>query len=350
MKEKVVIGLSGGVDSSVAAYLLKEQGYEVLGVTMKLHGDVDPDAKRVADALGIPFTVLDFTDDFNRYVVDNFAEEYAAGHTPNPCIQCNRHVKFGALLKYADSVGAKYIATGHYAQVVRLPNGRFTVKRAAFDKKDQTYALYRLTQEQLSRTLMPVGIYDKEEIRTIAEKIGLDIAHKHDSQEICFIPDDDHGRFLTEYLGPRMPKPGSFVTADGKVLGTHKGIVYYTIGQRKGLDIALGHPVYVTDIRPERDEVVIGENEDLFTCEVTGKDVVMMGTASIDGEIRAAAKIRYGHKGAPCTVSMIAPDESSAGSGPRVRVVFDEPQRAVTKGQSVVVYDGDHILCGGIIC
>lgn len=341
MKEKVVIGLSGGVDSSVAAALLKKQGYDVIGVTMQVYGEIDPDAEKVADALGIPFTVLDFRNEFRKTVIDDFAAEYVQGHTPNPCLRCNRYVKFGALLSYADQIGAEYIATGHYALIKQLENGRWTVSRAVFDEKDQTYALCRLTQEQLSRTLMPIGMYNKDEIRAIAAGLHLPVASKHDSQDICFIPDGDHGRFLAEYLGQRMPGPGPFVDGAGNVIGTHRGIVNYTVGQRKGLNLAMGHPVFVTDIRARDNAVVIGENADLFTREVHADRMNLMGIAALPDELRASAKIRYAHKGAPCTVRRSGEDSFT--------VLFDEPQRAVTKGQSLVVYEGDHILMSGII-
>ena len=352
MKEKIVIGMSGGVDSSAAAYLLKEQGYDVIGVTMTLWQETEEasscffntavkDAKRVAEKLKIPHYTVDFGEDFHRMVVDRFAEDYAAGRTPNPCVLCNRFLKWGKLLEFADSIGAGKIATGHYASVIKLPNGRYTVKRALSDKKDQAYALYLLTQEQLERTLMPLGGYDKEDIRKIAESIDPEIAKKRDSQEICFIPDDDHGAFLSRYLKERMPLPGNFVDKDGNVLGRHKGIVYYTIGQRKGLNIAAGHPVFVTGIRPETNEVVIGEGEDLFTNTLNASEANFMGLSELpEAGLPAVCKIRYAHKGAACVVYPAADG---------FKVIFDEPQRAVTKGQSAVLYEDGHILCGGII-
>src|SRR5665647_306592 len=253
MKKKVVIGMSGGVDSSVAAYLLKEKGYEVIGIMMKLSPDnpdyeeneggccsisAANDARRVADVLDIPFYVMNFKDVFKTNVIDNFIDEYMEGRTPNPCIVCNKKIKFEEFLRKAKALGADYIATGHYAKIEKQED-RYVLKKSEDDKKDQTYALYTLTQEQLSHTLMPCGDYSKPEIRNIAERIGLEVFKKKDSQEICFIPDNDHGSYIKKYSG-REIKPGNFVNNEGKIMGTHKGIVYYTIGQRKGLGMAVG--------------------------------------------------------------------------------------------------------------
>ena len=334
MKKTVVVGMSGGVDSSVAAWLLKKQGYDVIGVTMRIwqgEGDCaeescggcrmpdgpagggvrDPagescgccglkaveDARRVAELLEIPYYVMNFRQEFKCHVVDYFVEEYLRGHTPNPCIACNRYVKWEALLRRSIALGADYIATGHYARVVRLPNGRFSVSRSVTAGKDQTYALYNLTQEQLSRTLMPVGDYTKEQIRGFAGEIGLPVADKPDSQEICFIPDDDYAGFIDREAAGRVPGPGNFVDAQGCVLGRHKGITHYTIGQRRGLELPMGERVYVTDIRPDTNEVVIGKNEALFTREVLCDRVNFMAAADITEPVRAFAKIRYNHKG-----------------------------------------------------
>ena len=259
MKEKVVVGMSGGVDSSVAAYLLKKQGYDVIGVTMQIWQEEDEfvqeenggccglsavdDARRVAQMIGIPHYVMNFRKDFKDKVIDYFCEEYLNARTPNPCIACNRYVKWEALLDRSLAIGADYIATGHYARVEQLPNGRYAIKNSVTAEKDQTYALYNLTQTQLSRTLMPVGDYHKDEIRQIAEEIGLMVAHKKDSMEICFIPDDDYAGFIDKECGKLVPPPGNFVSTDGKILGRHKGITHYTVGQRKGLGLALGKPL-----------------------------------------------------------------------------------------------------------
>lgn len=252
-KKKVVVGMSGGVDSSVAAWLLQKQGYEVWGVTMQIWQDEDPDqveanggccglsavddARRVASRLEIPYYVMNFKQDFKERVIDYFMDEYLKGRTPNPCIACNRYVKWESLLKRSLDIGADYIATGHYAQIEHLPNGRYAIKNSATAAKDQTYALYNLTQEQLSHTLMPVGAYTKDQIRAFAEEAGLPVAHKPDSQEICFVPDGDYAHFIEENSGRKIPE-GNFVWEDGRVIGKHKGITHYTIGQRKGLGLA----------------------------------------------------------------------------------------------------------------
>ena len=358
MKQKtVVVGMSGGVDSSVAAYLLKEQGYHVIGVTMQIWQDepdgtaeenggccglsaVD-DARRVAADLGIPYYVMNFKREFKEHVMDYFVDEYVHGRTPNPCIACNRYVKWEALLKRSMDIGADYIATGHYAQIERLPNGRYALKKSATQAKDQTYALYNLTQEQLKRTLMPVGEYTKEEIREMAEKLGLQVAHKKDSQEIWFIPDHDYAAFIARESRTEVPGPGNFVTAEGVILGRHKGITHYTVGQRKGLNLSLGHPVFVTGIRPETNEVVIGENEDVFTGTLTCSRLNFMSVPDLTEPMRVKAKIRYAHQGAFCLIEKIGED--------RVKCTFEEPVRAVTPGQAAVFYDGEYVLGGGTI-
>ncbi len=354
---KVVIGMSGGVDSSVAAWLLQKQGYEVIGVTMQIWQDEEPeeteenggccglsaveDARRVAWQLGIPHYVMNFKKEFKAHVMDYFVEEYIHGRTPNPCIACNRFVKWEALLMRSLGLGADYIATGHYARVAQLENGRYALKQSATAAKDQTYALYNLTQEQLSHTLMPVGSYTKEEIRQMAEDLGLSVAHKADSQEICFIPDHDYAGFIRRERG-QVPEPGNFVDREGNVLGRHKGIIHYTVGQRKGLNLSLGHPVFVVEIRPETNEVVIGEANDVFTDMLICDKLNWMAIDGLQGrERQVTAKIRYSHQGAPCVIREIG--------GQQVECRFLEPVRAVTPGQAVVFYEEDYVLGGGTI-
>lgn len=355
-KKKVVVGMSGGVDSSVAAYLLKEQGYEVIGVTMQIWQDTErlvqeenggccglsavDDARRVAADLNIPYYVMNFKNEFKEHVIDYFVEEYLHGRTPNPCIACNRYVKWESLLKRSMDIGADYIATGHYARIEQLENGRYSLRRSATLVKDQTYALYNLTQEQLKRTLMPVGAYSKDEIRKIAENIDLKVASKPDSQDICFVPDGDYAAFIRENSDKEIPE-GNFVTAEGKILGTHKGITHYTVGQRKGLGLALGYPAFVIEILLETNEVVIGTNEDSMTYYVRANRINFMSIEDLTKERRVFAKIRYNHKGAWCTVRKTGEDE--------ILCTFEEKQRAVTPGQAVVLYDGEYVLGGGTI-
>lgn len=356
-QKKVVIGMSGGVDSSVAAWLLKEQGYDVIGVTMQIWQDEETqiqeeqggccglsavdDARRVAWELNIPYYVMNFKTEFKQNVMDNFIEEYIQGRTPNPCIMCNRYVKWESLLKRSLEIGADYIATGHYARVIQLENGRFTLQKSVTAAKDQTYALYNLTQYQLSRTLMPVGAFTKEEIRSMAEQIGIPVAGKPDSQEICFIPDHDYGAFIEANAG-NIPAPGNFVDLEGNVLGTHRGIIHYTVGQRKGLNLAMGRPVFVVAIRPDTDEVVIGEAKDVFTDALVCNKINWMAIDGLHGmEMIVSAKIRYNHQGTPCRIREIDED--------LVECSFLEPVRAVTPGQAVVFYDGDYVVGGGTI-
>lgn len=357
MKKKVVVGMSGGVDSSVAAFLLKKQGYDVIGVTMQIWQDEETeqveenggccglsavdDARRVAQMLEIPYYVMNFKKEFKENVMDYFVGEYLCGRTPNPCIACNRFVKWESLLQRSLALGADYIATGHYARIDRLENGRYSLKTSVTALKDQTYALYNLTQEQLSKTLMPVGEYEKEKIREIAVREGIPVAHKKDSQEICFIPDHDYASFIERETNGQVPLEGNFVTKDGIVLGRHKGITHYTIGQRKGLNLAMGHPVFVTEIRPETNEVVIGEEEDVFTKELLCDHLHFMAVEDIREPYRALVKIRYSHKGEMAVLERVDED--------RIRCVFEKPVRAVTPGQAVVFYENGYILGGGTI-
>ena len=357
MAERVVVGMSGGVDSSVAAYLLKLQGYEVIGVTMQVwdaacslqmereggccgQSAVD-DARRVCGLLGIPYYVMNFRDVFQEKVIDYFIDEYLQGRTPNPCLACNRFVKWEALRIKAGEIGARYLSTGHYARVEQLPNGRYTIRNSVTAAKDQTYALYRLTQEQLAHTQFPLGGMPKSETRAIAEAHGFVNAKKHDSQDICFVPDGNYAKFIEQHACRTYPE-GDFVDVHGNVLGRHKGIIRYTIGQRKGLGLALKEPMYVMDVDIEKNQVVLGRNEDLFSKRLVADDVNLISIDHIDAPIRVTAKVRYRHSEAPATVNPL-PDG-------RIEVIFDEPQRAITKGQAVVLYDGDIVVGGGTIC
>ncbi len=346
MRKKVVVGMSGGVDSSAAAYLLKEQGYEVAGVTMGTGQNEEgaqtaaEDAAHVARVLGIAHDAVDFGREFKRHVVDYFVAEYLKGRTPNPCNVCNRFVKWEALLEYADRAGADYVATGHYARIRRLDCGRDTVCRSATAAKDQSYALYNLTQRQLSRTLLPAGEYEKTEIRRIAEAAKLPVADKQDSQDICFVPDGDYAAFIRRESGCAA-EPGNFVDETGRVLGRHKGIIHYTVGQRRGLGISASEPLFVQKLRPETNEVVLCRSEGLFgrTCEVS--DVNYMAESRLSGPTPAVGRIRYSHGGSQCTLYP-QPDGT-------IRCVFEEAQRAMTPGQAAVFYREDGIVCGGTI-
>ena len=348
--------MSGGVDSSVAAYLLKEQGYDVVGVTMQIWQEEEAcstsekggccgisaveDARAVCGILGIPHYVMNFRREFQKNVIDYFTAEYLAGRTPNPCIACNRYVKWESLLERSLQIGADYIATGHYARIDRLENGRYTIANAASAAKDQTYALYNLTQDQLSKTLMPVGDYEKPRVREIAKELVLPVAKKPDSMEICFVPDQDYAGFIEKNTGVRSPE-GCFVTRDGQVVGRHKGICHYTVGQRKGLGLSMGRPVFVLEIRPETNEVVVGDAEEVFTDRLVCDRLNFMSIPDLEQEKRVIAKIRYNHAGAPAVVRKTGPD--------RAEVIFDAPVRAVTPGQAVVFYDGPYVLGGGTI-
>ena len=350
---KVLGGMSGGGDSSVAAWLLREQGYEVVGATFKLWGEETEsskccsaddigDARYVCHQLGIPHYVFNYTEIFLDRIVEPFAAEYARGRTPNPCILCNRYIKLDEFCRRARELGFDYVATGHYARVERdADTGRWELLRGRFPEKDQSYVLYTLTQEQLGMFLLPVGEYPKTEIRRIAEEQGLVVARKPDSQDICFVPDGDYGAFLRRYTGKELI-PGSFVDKEGKVLGPHKGLQCYTVGQRKGLGIALGKTMYVSAIDPEAGTVTLVEDEaELFGRRVTAEDLNFVAIPGLEGPIRAEAKLRYSHRQAP---ALLTPLEDGG-----VEILFDQPQRAATPGQAVVFYDGERVLGGGTI-
>lgn len=351
---KVVVGLSGGVDSAVAAFLLKKAGYEVIGITLRTWQsddgeesrccDID-DARSVSEKLGIKYVPVNCVLDFEKHVVEPFTEEYLRGTTPNPCIECNRYVKWEKLLYYAKVLGADKIATGHYARVIRLENGRYTVKTAKHAEKDQTYMLYKLTQEQLAATMMPLGELSKGEVRQIAEDAGLPVASKPDSQEVCFVTDGNYADYVEKTAPAGYPGPGTFVDVSGNILGTHRGIIRYTVGQRKGLGVALGYPAYVKEIRAERNEVVLGDEESLYSRRIVCKNLSFLSVAGLgEGEkIRCTVKIRYRHPGQVATVRTIEND--------RAVIEFDEPVRAAAPGQSAVFYDPDgYVIGGGIIC
>ena len=353
---KAIIAMSGGVDSSVAALLMKNAGYDCIGATMKLYTNEDAnisrengccslsdveDAKSVAHKLNIPFYVFNFTEKFHEYVIDNFIKAYENGRTPNPCIDCNRYLKFDKMLVRMKEINFDYVVTGHYARIEYDENsGRYLLKKAVDDSKDQSYVLYMLTQEQLSHIKFPLGGYTKAQIREIAEENGFVNAKKHDSQDICFVPDGDYAGFISRYSGKTFEK-GEFTDKNGKVFGMHKGIVNYTIGQRKGLGIAYTKPLYVCDIQPETNRVILGDNEDLFSDYLIADNVNLISCESLEKPMRVCAKVRYRHKEQPATAW-----QTEDGI---LHVKFDEPQRAITKGQSVVLYDGDTVVGGGEI-
>lgn len=343
---KVLIAMSGGVDSSVAATLLKNQGYECIGATMQLYSPLKDleDARAVADKIGIPHYVFDFKCEFEEQVIRRFIDDYENGRTPNPCIDCNRHMKFRALHEKAAELGCDFVATGHYARIEQgmdaSGNHRFILKKAKNLAKDQSYVLSSLSQEQLGMSLFPLGDYSKEEARQIAADCGFVNASKPDSQDICFVPDGRYAEFIEEYNGKTYPE-GDFVDESGNVLGRHKGIIRYTIGQRKGLGIAAGRPVYVRKIDSRENKVILSDNASLFTDTLIAGDFNWVSIAPPEAPFRAKARIRYQHREQPAEI--IPLDETT------VQVRFDEPQRAITPGQTVVVYDGDIVIGGGKI-
>ena len=353
-KERVMVAMSGGVDSSVAAYLLLQAGYECTGATMQMFSPEEigisaseafapgewADAAHVAQRLGIGFEAINCHSEFRKHVIDYFINTYANGGTPNPCVECNRHLKFGRFLDHAMMTGHQKIATGHYARIKCDANGRFYISAAADATKDQTYVLWQLTQDQLAHTLMPLGEYRKEEIREIAEKNCFCNAKRRDSQDICFIPDGDYVAFIQRTTGAEFPT-GDFVDLNGNRLGTHQGAIRYTVGQRKGLGIAFGKPTYVCKKCMQDNTVTLGDNADLFSRELTAHGINLMATDRFDAPVRLSAKVRYSAKSALATVEQTDKD--------RLRIIFDEPQRAVCPGQSVVLYDGNDLVGGGII-
>ncbi len=352
--DKVLIAMSGGVDSSVAAFLMKEQGCQCIGATMKLFHNEDigvkrtktccsledvEDARSVAFRLGIPYYVFNFSDDFKGQVIDRFIAAYERGATPNPCIDCNRYLKFERLYERARILGCDVIVTGHYARIEQ-ENGRWLLKKSLDESKDQSYVLYSLTQEQLAHTRLPLGAMHKSETRRIAEEQGFYNADKPDSQDICFVPDGDYAGFIARFTGHNC-SAGDFVDEEGHVLGRHKGIVHYTVGQRKGLGIAADAPLYVKQIDAASNRVVLSGNESLFSRELTANDFNWIAYDVPPRELRASARVRYHQREQAATVTVL-------GDG-RVHLVFDEPQRAITPGQAVVLYDGDTVLGGGTI-
>lgn len=349
--------MSGGVDSAVAAFIVKQKGIECIGATMKLLGggkiaideehacctkkDIE-DARKVAERLGMEHFLYDFSDNFEDKVVKKFVKSYETGATPNPCIECNRYLKFEGLFREAENMGCSHIATGHYAQTeYDEKSGRWLLKKAVDLTKDQSYVLYSLTQEQLARTYFPLGGMTKAEARTIAEENGFVNAHKKESQDICFVKNEDYTDFISRYTEKTYPE-GDFTDREGNVLGTHRGIIHYTVGQRKGLGLALPAPLYVCEIDTDKNRVILCPNEGLFTKELIATDINLISRADLYEPMKLKAKVRYRHTEQPATAVQI--DEKT------LRITFDEPQRAITKGQAVVLYDGDTVVGGGTIC
>ena len=353
-RPQAMIAMSGGVDSSVAAYLMQQAGYACMGATMRLYENEDAglprgstccalddveDARRVAYTLGMPHYVFNYKDAFREQVMARFAAAYQRGATPNPCLDCNRYLKFGLLESRARALGCDVLATGHYARIEQLPDGRWTLKKAADPEKDQSYVLAWLTQEQLAHTRFPLGGLRKSEARAIAEARGFCNAHKHDSQDICFVPDGDYARFMEDFTGRHYPA-GDFLDENGKVVGTHNGAVRYTIGQRKGLGLALGAPVYVCGKDMQANTVTVGAEENLFDSIVYADEVNWIAIPELTEPLRVTARTRYHQVEQAATVY---PAECG------FRLEFDQPQRAPTPGQAVVLYQGDVVLGGGTI-
>jgi tRNA-specific 2-thiouridylase len=357
---RIVVAMSGGVDSSVTAALLKGEGHEVIGVTLNVWPEAAPDeatrskaccglsavedARRVADTLGIPYYVLNFRDLFREYVIADFVREYTRGRTPNPCVRCNQHVKFRPVLQRAAALGAAYVATGHYVRRDRDPaTGRYRLRKARDLSKDQSYVLFPMRQEELARTLFPLGDLTKTETRRLAEELGLPVAGKPESMEICFVPDNKYGRYVAAQAPPAA-QPGPILDTQGRYLGQHPGIIHFTVGQRKGLGLTSPDPLYVVDIEPERNALVVGSDADLRCADLLADGLNLVALPRLDGPVRCRARIRYRMEEAPATL------EPAPEHGPdAVRLRFDSPQRAVTPGQAVVFYEGDVVLGGATI-
>jgi len=356
---RVAVAMSGGVDSSLSALVLKDAGFDVIGLTMLIRGcdncgedgqndapggsSAVDDAKSVAQAINIPHHTVDMRDTFEHRIVRDFVGEYLSGRTPNPCVRCNALIKWGALFDSARELGCDLIATGHYTRIGRYGDGTFSLIRGFDTTKEQSYFLWSLGSESLARTLFPLGGTTKEQTRREAERRALPTRHRAESQEICFIPDDDYGRFLRERFSDSLPVPlteGDILTVSGKPVGRHRGAAYYTIGQRRGLGLAMGHPVYVTAVDTQANTVTVGENDDLLSSAMTVGDIAWTRGFPPSDVFRCSTRIRYRHPGASSEVRV---------DGSAAVVTFDEPQRAVTPGQSAVFYDGDVVLGGGVI-
>lgn len=356
MNRKALIAMSGGVDSSVAAYIMHNQGYDCIGATMKLYHNEDicipkehsccslddvEDARAVATSMNIPYYVFNFSERFKEEVMDKFVHCYECGITPNPCIDCNRYLKFEYLYNRAKELGYNYVVTGHYAQIkYDKATNRYLLYKAADLTKDQSYVLYSLTQDQLAHTKFPLGGMPKTEVREIAQKQGFINAKKHDSQDICFVPDGNYANFIEEYTNKHYPE-GNFIDMNGNILGKHKGIIRYTIGQRKGLGLSLKEPMYVMRINTSDNTVVLGRDKDLFSDTLIANDINLISIPKIEGSMRLKARVRYRHVEQWAVVTQL--DSNT------IKVVFDEPQRAITKGQAVVLYDNDVVVGGGTI-
>lgn len=349
-REKVLVAMSGGVDSSAAALLLQRAGYDCVGAMMRLFDDglddetATADARRVCEQLGIPFYTMHMEKTFRSCVIDRFTESYEQGITPNPCVDCNRSLKFGELLSAARELGCTYIATGHYARIEQDPaTGTYVLRKATDEKKDQSYVLYSLTQEQLASVLLPLGTLSKPEVRALAEEAGLETAHRSESQDICFVPDGDYAAVIKRYTGRTFPA-GDFVDLEGKVIGTHRGIIHYTIGQHKHLGQSFGQPRYVCRIDAWQNRIFLGSNEDTFSDHTIAGDFNWIPGELPASPVRARVRLRYKQKEQLATLTRCEVDGK-----PAVEICFDEPQRAITPGQAAVVYDGDKVLGGGTI-